>query len=226
VSEWWGLHPTMRPRGLRDEVLRARAAALEGYAFNPTLPNYFDVSSSSSSSRSAPQPKARAEASSMATLLPHNFVVERLPRDAWVCIASFASSTTDLAQLDRCCHSFHSKMGERTTVIADALRLRAAAADGGTAARAPDVDASNAELLREEGLRDLGRNLVTKVDGMRLRLSLDTNSGYHGVTFNEWDSPYRYKACVDGCPLGSFPTAAAAACAVCQFEWVQENPCL
>ena len=35
----------MRPRGLRDEVLRARAAALEGYAVNPTLSTYFDVSS-------------------------------------------------------------------------------------------------------------------------------------------------------------------------------------
>ena len=68
-----------------------------------------------------------------------------------------------------------------------------------------DADASNACLLRDEALRELAKRLVTVVDGMPLRLSIDTNSGYHAVTFNEWASPYRYKACVDGVTLGSFP---------------------
>lgn len=213
----------IRPRTLRDEVMRARAATNADWT---PQRSYFDLEARGSIAVKAEHTVADEPSSSN---LPRNFIVERLPRDLLVHIAVNLHSTRELARLDSVCHAFHSAMGYGTSVVADALRIRAVndgAAMAATTTTDSDADASNACLLRDEALRELAKRLVTVVDGMPLRLSIDTNSGYHAVTFNEWASPYRYKACVDGVTLGSFPTAAAAACAVCQYEWVQRNPCL
>ena len=71
---------------------------MEGYGLNPTLAaTYFDVSSSSGGSSSS---AASKELKAASTTLPFNFVLECLPRDAWVCIASFASSIADLGRYE------------------------------------------------------------------------------------------------------------------------------
>ena len=68
--------------------------------------------------------------------------------------------------------------------------------------------------------------LTTTYRGVALCLSVDTNTGYEGVTFMEWNKPWAYKAECDGVALGSHTTAVAAAIAVTQYRWVQANPCL
>ena len=60
----------------------------------------------------------------------------------------------------------------------------------------------------------LSQTLHTEHNGMPLLLSVDTNTGYDGVTFTVWAKPFAYRAVHAGRHLGSFSSAATAAAAV------------
>ena len=220
--------PAMRPRTLREEVALARSFEFEGW--NPRIIS------------EAYQPIVQPADLVENAVLREGFVVDDVPRDLLVHILSLAHSIIDIAHVDAVCHAFHScSAGESSSVVADALRLRAidagpeaiaAAAEASAAADAVDAASGRyfstaTTLMRAERMRMLASELRTRGDGMRLALSCDTNTGYFGVVCHPWKKPYAYIAeSHDGVRLGAFPTAMAAAIAVGQYLWVQRNPCL
>ena len=114
------MHPlrlTMRPRTLREEVALARAAHVEG--FNPRI----------LAEAYKPIVKPPSNVPESSALLRPGFVVDDVPRDLLVHILTLARSTLDIAHVDAVCHAFHScSVGESSSVVEEALRLRAAAA--------------------------------------------------------------------------------------------------
>ena len=75
-------------------------------------------------------------------------------------------------------------------------------------------------------MRVLRATLKTEASGWSLALSVDTNTGYEGVTCCEWEKPWPFKAVCNGFSLGKFNTAVMAAVAVCEYRYVEEHPTL
>lgn len=232
----------MRPRTLRETVALARRVPWGDD----------DVISSRVEADTTPLlPSLPSPPVKRGTPLRQDWVVDRLPRDMLMMICSprcldptpqvracpatadyrsdvralpiavfHLPSTADLARCDAVCRAFHSTCGCRRSVIADALAIRAC----DLAATATTT--STAQLLRDEVLRTLAASLKTEWEGMPLLLSVETNTGYEGVTVRPWQKPFAYKAVVDGYSLGSFPTAVSAATAVAQFRYVESHPYL
>lgn len=178
------------------------------------------------------------------TTLPPNWVLNVLPRDILIEIATWLPPA-DLARLCAVARAFfgHDTGTGECCIVEAALRARAAV----TGLQVPQtaVHASEWEgvctfppselvqppswvrtLLADEVLRTLRSTLVTMADGCKLRLSCFSKTGYEGVSFMPWRAPWAYRAEADGMALGSFNSAVAAAVAVAQYRFVQDHPYL
>ena len=93
----------IRPRTLRDEVMRARAATNADW----TQRSYFDLEARGSIAVKAEHTVADEPSSSN---LPQFHCREAASADLLVHIAVNLHSTRELARLDSVCHAFHSAM--------------------------------------------------------------------------------------------------------------------
>jgi len=179
----------MRPRSLREDLHRAKQFIIPRAPRSPVA---------SESIRLEPRPP-----------LPHDFIVAHIPRDILSHICLFLPKTVDVAHMEQVCRTFHDRAHGQTSVIEDALHLRARASG-----HLLTAGALASALLREEALYVLSCSLVNRFDGWPLEFDVDTNTGYLGVTCAIWKRPWAYRAEIDGVGLGSYISAAAAAAAV------------
>ena len=202
----------VQPRALREDIERARHEAARARHFG-ILVHVHD-----------------ADERKKATALPPNWILQRMPSDLLIHIATCCASTADLARLNRVCHALRTAPpGEQCSIVEHALRLRAITTGHPIEPHASlpaDEPTWISALLAREVLRTLEGELASMHDGCHLVLSVRTNTGYDGVTNEPWKRPWAYTATVDGVKLGSFITAVQAAVAVAQFRWVQDHPCL
>jgi hypothetical protein len=205
----------VRPRTLRDEVRRARGFGGDArFAVGP--PTGLDLD--------------RLTARCPRTSLGPDWVLDAVPRELLVLVAEKLAAA-DLARLDAVCHGFHSAgPGETGSIVEEALLLRAAAVGRPVPPRRRcDAASQTGKLLEREVLVELERTLVTNSGGCELRLCARSPTGYEGVVHEPSRAPFSYRAFGDverTLCLGSFATAPAAALAVAQYRWVEDNPCL
>ena len=110
--------------------------------------------------------------------LPHDWLVQTMPRDVLTHVVSLLPATSDIAHMDQLCHAFHDCDDDGCPpIVEDALRMRAAAR--GHAGPPPDRTgrAETGRLLREEFMHFLEQTLRTEHEGCILSLSCDTNTG-------------------------------------------------
>ena len=197
----------MRARTLREHVALARGS----YAWG-------DERATSRIDGASYADDASLPSSSAGKLQQHSSrvsIIHALPRDCLMYIlASRALSVADLGACDAVCRALHQDCGFSSSVVRDALVLRARAVG-----ELPAREVGAAELLKAEGQRALASLLLTQWSGLPLELNVLTNTGYDGVTFRSWAKPWGYRAEIDGVVLGSFPSAVAAAHAVAQHRW-------
>ena len=196
----------MRPRTLREQVAATRATWGTEDAVGSRIHEPWEALPS----RVLPQ---RVQPRRGLFALPVKTLLHVLPRDIIMHIVYLLPTHLDIARIEATCRSFQAQLGYPRSVVADALILRAQSA--GCTLRS----AFTADLLRAEGMRSLAKLLRAEHGGLPLMHSLDTNTGYDGVTFREWAKPFAYYAAVDGNMLGSFSTAVAAAYAVAKYRY-------